>query len=404
MNDKIILISKDALRASALSCYGGKIWDTPNIDALSQKGTVFKRHYTAAASSAMSYTSMFTGEYCHNLDRKEFVHVGEYSGDTLFRKFENLGYACHVMWGKSWEKNVIPYTRIYGPSTHFHNLEIEQKIGGMQSAEKLGDDVCQRTLKIITDEVSGIKDQKFFLWVHFPHVLYGRNSYDGDIDLFDQFVGEMRKRFGDDSIYITSDHGHMNLNKGVPVYGFHVYEEAIHIPLITPIIENEKSIDYPTSHTQLMEIIFDHSVSKKEFIVVDTQYYLQENRRIAIIKDHFKYIFSKKGKLEELYDLEFDPGENINLLLKYVFDKGRGRNYLVEEIYHYKRWDILENVYQDFRKELTEIWKTGNFWEELFYKLKFKRKYTLNLIRNKRYKDIANGRFSSNPYIFPYNR
>ena len=33
---------------------------TPNIDELAKKGTVFNRHYTAAASTAMAFTSMAT--------------------------------------------------------------------------------------------------------------------------------------------------------------------------------------------------------------------------------------------------------------------------------------------------------------------------------------------------------
>ena len=59
----IVLISKDVLRKDYLPCYGNKYWKTPNIDYLVQNGIVFDRHYTAAPSTAMSFTSMFTGKY-----------------------------------------------------------------------------------------------------------------------------------------------------------------------------------------------------------------------------------------------------------------------------------------------------------------------------------------------------
>jgi len=37
MQDKIIFISKDALRKGALSFYGNKYWKTKNIDELAKK-------------------------------------------------------------------------------------------------------------------------------------------------------------------------------------------------------------------------------------------------------------------------------------------------------------------------------------------------------------------------------
>ena len=42
MQDKIIFISKDALRKGALSFYGNKYWNTKNIDELAHKGTVYE--------------------------------------------------------------------------------------------------------------------------------------------------------------------------------------------------------------------------------------------------------------------------------------------------------------------------------------------------------------------------
>ena len=60
MEDRIILISKDVLMKAYLTPYGNQYFEMPNLSELAQKGTVFNRHYTAAPSTAMAFTSMST--------------------------------------------------------------------------------------------------------------------------------------------------------------------------------------------------------------------------------------------------------------------------------------------------------------------------------------------------------
>ena len=101
--NSIIFITKDALRCGALPVYGNNYWKTPNIDELADKGTVFKRHYTAGASTAMAFTSMALGKYCYETDRK--LYDGSESGsngDTLFDLLYEKGYDVHIAWDNSY--------------------------------------------------------------------------------------------------------------------------------------------------------------------------------------------------------------------------------------------------------------------------------------------------------------
>ena len=82
-----ILISKEILRIDYLSCYGGQLWSTPNIDDLASKGTIFKRHYTSAPSTAMSISSMFTGKYPYQLNRKIYKNEQIQNSKYLQIKF-----------------------------------------------------------------------------------------------------------------------------------------------------------------------------------------------------------------------------------------------------------------------------------------------------------------------------
>ena len=58
----LLIIVSDALRADALSCYGGEA-DTPNIDRLATQGVLFENAYSNSSWTVPSSISMFTGDY-----------------------------------------------------------------------------------------------------------------------------------------------------------------------------------------------------------------------------------------------------------------------------------------------------------------------------------------------------
>ena len=102
MND-ILLISKDALRVDSLSCYGGTIWNTPNIDSLAKSGTIFRNYYTAAPASAMAYSCMFSGLNPYELERSKYTEVKPFDQcPTLFDIMNEKGYENHVIWDERW--------------------------------------------------------------------------------------------------------------------------------------------------------------------------------------------------------------------------------------------------------------------------------------------------------------
>ena len=110
----------------------------------------------------------------------------------------------------------------------------------------------------------------------------------------------------------------------------------------------------------------------------------------------YKYIYNKRNKSEELYDLFHDPGENVNLLLEDVFNKNRDKNYFLEEVYYYPKWDDAHEAYKILREEKDRIWKTGNFHEELMFKLKnLKNKKFATFYKFLRSKNVVRGRWGS---------
>lgn len=368
MKDKIALISKDILLKSYLPVYGNTYYKTPNIDELAQKGTVFLKHYTAAPSTAMSFTAMFTGLYAFETDRQKYVEVSEFGGDTLFDKLFDRGYACHIVWDKSYMRLAHKYSKCYGAHSKIHNTDFLTRkqpphINGRHddmSFDPAAEKDCLAKFEELTKQICD-SSPKVFYWAHLPHALMGRNAYGSDIDMLDRMVGIIRKYFDDGAIYITADHGHMNGRHGKYGYGFDVNQNAIEIPLITARIENRATVDFPTSNVQLMEIILDQSLQKRDVLYSETAYYMQPHRKIAVIRGKYKYIYEKKTGREFLYDVEWDPEENVNLLATEIYDVDRRRKYSATQRFFYPYWTDVLKEYECLKAQKDSIWKDPPF-------------------------------------------
>lgn len=374
---KIIFISKDALNKHALPIYGNKFWHTPNIDELSKKGTVFNRHYTAGGSTAMAFTSMALGKYCFETGRKAYKNETSLNGNTLFDKLHKEGYECHIMWDSTYTSFAESHFKCEGENTTIHSLDnikqpvsthIKGEIDDMtfvDSETNIALEIIEKRFKYILDNTK--KD--LFIWLHLPHVMRGRQGYGSDIDVFDDIIGIARRYFGDNCIFISADHGHMNGWKNKYHYGFDVEEETICIPLITPKVNNASHIDFPTSTIQMFDILFKKSIEPLEYVICETAYYAQPKRKIAIVKGKYKYCYHKESKKEFLYDLDFDPEENHNLVYPEFYDTDRFLWYSTSQCFYYPFWDeAMEELYY-LRNYKEDIWKNGNFVEELYNKI-----------------------------------
>ncbi|MDE6284500.1 MAG: sulfatase-like hydrolase/transferase, partial [Bacilli bacterium] len=376
--DSIILLTKDAFCTEYLPCYGNSYWKgkTPNLDELVSKGTIYTHFYTAAPSSAMSYLSMFTGLYPYQQDIRTYAPlVKSYEGETLFDKARKNGFECHVIWDEKWMSSSYEYTLCYGKETVFHPLQgLRQGVGfhykheGYLVPDKMKEEA---TIKLIESSIKEIvASGKVFVWFHLPHVINGRVAYGSDIDLFDEVLGIIRKYFSDDNIYISGDHGNMNGHKGKLGYGFDVYEPAIKIPLITPRKENLSCCKKLVSNIDWDKIIFSDTIPVRDIIISDSAYYSQPKRKTAILYDRFRYIYNKKDGTEELYDVEWDPNQNFNLITDSIPDLDRGVTNISRELYFYPYWNQLPGIREKLRLEKNSIWRDEPQHIKILYKIK----------------------------------
>ena len=363
MKDRFVLITKDATCKSYLSIYGNKRVKMPNLEELAAKGTVFNQFYTAAPSTAMSFIALSTQKYPYQTKHRDYVKVVEQEKNTIFDKLYESGYDCHIIWEEKWVAMAKDYSQCYGDHSKFHLIHINQVVGAHNKDTKkieCDDELAEKTIIKIKDEIERVctsTEGKLFLWIHLPHVLLGRNCYGTDEDMFDKVIGILRDNFDDDAIYVSADHGNMNGFKGKVCYGFDVYQTAINIPLITPRINGMETCDIPISNVHIFDII-KGNVPKDDFVYSDTAYYAQPHRKLAIIHNNYKYIYNKATKVEELYDIEFDPDEHCNIISRQILDVDRNVITPLDQVYFYPRWEESEKECELLKSEFRRIWKT----------------------------------------------
>lgn len=372
MKNVIFLLSKDCMACESLPVYGNKYWKTPNIDELAAKGTVFKRHYTAATSTAMALSAMLSGHYPYEFkSRKIYVNVQPSEFPSVFDTLQQKGYECHIIWDQTWMNLAWRFTREFGDEnkTIVHNLDIAQETDHHKKDEHIvrDDALLERTFQQIFEVLDNIdltKNQ--FIWMHLPHILKGRCSWMDDLDAFDYIVGKVRELVGDDSIFITTDHGHMNWHKGILGYGFHAYEPVVHIPLISPRIDGQQQVDHLTCNIDLPVLLTERKIVKRDYVVSETAYYAQPSRKTAIIAERFKYIYNKNDNSEELFDLYWDPGELNNILLENHYDKDRKKWFICSEHYFYPYKTEALKALESLRNIRKSFWREAPWWYVMY--------------------------------------
>lgn len=379
MKNVIFLYSKDALSTESLPIYSNTYWSTPNLDELASKGTVFTNHHTAGGSTSMAFSAMLTGKNPYEFEnRKRYTEVAENEKESIFSILQDQGYECHIIWSPDYLKGAYPYVKEFGDKkkTKFHIIDIYQPLGFKSHGDaplKRDDNVLEETYNLIftvLDSIDISDNKKVFVWFHLPHVLKGRICYGDDIDAFDRILGYIRNKFGDDSIYVTADHGHMNMHKSKVGYGHDVYDCITRVPLITPRIDSLTKYTDLSSHTDLIDILLEKPIKKHDYVLCDTAYYAQPHRKLAVITDRYKYIFNRQNGTEELYDLKWDPRENYNILAIRYYDRNRQSYITYSELYFYPYKDEAMRALDKLRAVKESIWREPSYFDDKYCRLR----------------------------------
>jgi len=326
LKKNILILLFEGLPAYRMQLYDGSV-ETPHIEQMAREGTHYTNVITAAPSTAMSFTSMFTGLFPHEFGRRSYTN--EDSGlpaDTtsLFQELENQGYITCVQWNKVMETdNPIKYKigTWSGTSVQFRHFSdhfgrLSDKIGGqvnqwnqvLKTCQSLSEPWC---LFVRFDPIVGVR---------FHNISDKTTKMKCDDQIYEAdhvMANVLQNRPPRTDLYFVSDHGHMHGEQGIWGYAFNLCEGTLRVPLIHSDCDSNKGerIDELTSLINFKNIVLKKPFRKTQYLYADTAYADQWHRKTMVRNGYWKYVFHRDGwpVREQLFDLSVDPFEMINL-------------------------------------------------------------------------------------------
>ncbi len=346
----ILLITLDTTRADRIGAYGYTQRTTPNIDALAGSGIVFRRAYAPVPITLPSHCSILTGTYppSHQVRANgsyflapQVLTLPEVLKDA---GFETAAFVSSFVLDSRFgtDQGFDLYDDRMDGGTGLKNLESERKAAG--------------TFAAFRDWFEARAEKKFFAWVHFfdPHAPYEpppayrkgespEELYDGEISFMDFYVGEVvkllkkKKAFDRTLIILAGDHGEAFGEHGENGHAIFCYEENIRIPLVLVAAKGfpqPAAIQTPANLIDILPTILD-------YIRIPVPGFAQGKSLLPLVQGkersgrpfYFESVFSEevlgcaplRGVLRggwkfvllpkpELYNLEADPAEKINLV------------------------------------------------------------------------------------------
>jgi arylsulfatase A-like enzyme/Flp pilus assembly protein TadD len=358
----ILLITLDTTRADHLGPYGDEDAETPALSALADEGIVFEHAFAVASVTAPTHASLLTGLYPrrHGLRDNLTHHVGD-DIPTVAEWLSGAGYRTAAF------VSAIVLERRYGLDLGFEVYDDDLRSAPASPSMRM---ITERPAKATADRalawLDGLNDDEpFLLWVHFydPHLPYSPPSpwaeryrdrpYAGEIAYMDSQVGRLLQhpRAAGDDVMVAAigDHGEGLGEHGEKAHGLLVYDSTIRVPWVMRIPGGPSGarIAAPISQVDLVPTLMDlvtvdpapgfgtlegrsllpllrgeeWASERMLFAEAEVPFFSYGWARLKTVRQGaLKYI---DAPLEELYDLEHDPGENHNLAADRINDAQR---------------------------------------------------------------------------------
>ncbi len=352
----VVVVTLDTTRADHLGAYGYGGVRTPVLDGLARRGALFEQCASVVPLTLPSHCTIFTGVYptFHGVRVNGNTALSE-EQTTLAEVMAGRGYACgafigaFVLDGRWGLKQGFEYYDDRFDLKKYKQLDLG-------TVQRPGNQVVDAALSWLEER----KAKPFFAWVHLydPHAPYEPPEpyfsqykggglvglYDGEIAFMDEQIGRIvawLERNGLERrtvLVLVGDHGEGLGSHGESGHGYFIYDYAAHVPLIvvTPFKEaggirvasqvstvdlfatvlGLAKIPVPerAQGRSLLPLLFGAAGGRKdsaycESLAPNIQYGWAPLRALRTVQ----YKFISAPRLE-LYDLEQDPGETVNLI------------------------------------------------------------------------------------------
>jgi arylsulfatase A-like enzyme len=362
----VIVLLLDTVRADRIGCFGGDRGNTPNIDALAERGLVFTDATAAAPFTKTSHAAMFSSMYPTQLelgddkrlpdDIRTLAEVLRAEGYQTHAVSE--GYFVHPRWGlaqgfdsftimpqnieRTYEEALARLSVIRGSTFAF--VQTYEAHSPYRPHPKQRRALVRPYSGPLPEVVDHYAYRALGDSVNEEDARYMRDLYDAEIARVDEWVGrllsslEREGRLEHTLVILTSDHGEEFMDHGGFGHGHSVYQELVHVPLIVyqkGRFEHEV-IDRPVHGVDLAPSILDALGIQAPAEWVGTPYWSTdgESHRPILTSYHdrdrgrevdavrsgsmkiIRYPESADGERPEkvsIYDLARDPAETADL-------------------------------------------------------------------------------------------
>ncbi len=343
----VVLITLDTTRADRLGCYGYTQGETPNLDRLAGAAVRFEEAQAPAPITLASHATMFTGRY-------PSAHGARYNG--MFRLPDSSVTIAELLRDGGWQTVGVPAsfpmiveTGIGQGFATYHDMfqEIPREEWS-EELESAGADVTDLGIAAL-DAQAG---EPLFLWLHYwePHYPYvppfpysarfRDRPYDGEVAEMDRQIGRFldalreRRLWERSLIVVAGDHGEGLYDHNEKTHAMLVYQSTLRVPLIVkpPGSSRARVVAEPVTLADVAPTIADYArlagpkmegISLRQVLEGD-----QPPRRALYFESLAASLVYGWGPLAgvrwgpwkytrsatpELYDLETDPDEQLDL-------------------------------------------------------------------------------------------
>jgi arylsulfatase A-like enzyme len=348
----LILVSIDCLRADHVGAYGYHRDTTPRIDELAKDGVVFRTAVSTAPWTLTAHMAMLTGlpPSIHGATRQSKLdssvpYLPELLAQSGYR-VDGIVSVPHLSQHFGFERGFHSYLFSMDPGADPYAAPTDFR---MRFGER-PPDISDLLSKVLHDEAPRNQEE-------IDQVI---NLYDGELAYVDQELGRFfdglkaARLYERSLIVVSADHGEAFYEHGFWKHTQTLYEEMVRVPLIVkwpadsltgsvetlvsqvdifPTVLEAAGLDPPGTWATGLRRHVDRGSEEidNRTVVTEVTWDAIPTRpammKISFRNEEFKYIATLDGpavnelnasgvRTEELYDLNGDPSERENLLLK----------------------------------------------------------------------------------------
>jgi len=350
----VLLLSIDTLRADHLGYHGYPRPTSPRLDAFAESAIVFENAQSTAPWTLPSLASIFTSTYTS-------THGCWTLGSRLDESFETLP---EMLTAAGYDSAVVASHRLcapdFGISQGFvHNDFQLCDMEGVAEQFITSKQISDRGIRFLNQKHAAADGKPWLLWLHYfdPHDEYmwqpehsadfppiegGRKDvdlYDGEIAFTDFHVGRVFDALaanGQDQetvVVLFSDHGEEFKDHGRLGHGLTLHGEMLHVPMALRIPEHGgQRLAQVVSTVDLMPTLLElcglplpsglegRSLmplllgTEKEPRLAFAEAGMRGRKRLESIQEgKFKWIQEHKSGAGQLFDVQADPGEQLDI-------------------------------------------------------------------------------------------